>query len=216
MKRLAFLFIPAALLIGCASTNLPPSEAPPQETPNVNEPAGTPDTSTLTPTEQLQVGAQEAVRALRDKDMDRLAALVHPQKGVRFSPYGHVRAEQDGDRVFTAEQVKTLLQDQTVYLWGYYDGSGEPIEMTFADYYEKFVYDQDFANAPKVAVDHIIGQGNTLINLAEVYPDARFVEYHFPGTSQYSGMDWKSLRLVFEQVDGKWYLVGIVHDQWTI
>jgi hypothetical protein len=29
-------------------------------------------------------------------------------------------------------------------------------------------------------------------------------------------MDWRSLRLVFEEQGGSWYLVGIVHDQWTI
>jgi hypothetical protein len=29
-------------------------------------------------------------------------------------------------------------------------------------------------------------------------------------------MDWQSLRLVFEETAGNWYLVGIVHDQWTI
>jgi hypothetical protein len=29
-------------------------------------------------------------------------------------------------------------------------------------------------------------------------------------------MDWVSLRLVFLQEDGTWFLVGVVHDQWTI
>jgi hypothetical protein len=29
-------------------------------------------------------------------------------------------------------------------------------------------------------------------------------------------MDWESLRLVFVQEDGAWWLVGIVHDEWTI
>jgi hypothetical protein len=29
-------------------------------------------------------------------------------------------------------------------------------------------------------------------------------------------MDWRSLRLVFMQDGGTWYLAGIIHDQWTI
>jgi (p)ppGpp synthase/HD superfamily hydrolase len=29
-------------------------------------------------------------------------------------------------------------------------------------------------------------------------------------------MDWRSLRLVFEKKNDIWYLVGIIHDQWTI
>jgi len=28
-------------------------------------------------------------------------------------------------------------------------------------------------------------------------------------------MDWKSLRLVFEQYDGSWKLVGIINNEWT-
>jgi hypothetical protein len=29
-------------------------------------------------------------------------------------------------------------------------------------------------------------------------------------------MDWKVLRLVFEEIQGKYYLVAIVIEQWTI
>jgi len=29
-------------------------------------------------------------------------------------------------------------------------------------------------------------------------------------------MDWRSLKLVFKEKDGNWYLVGVVHDEWTI
>jgi hypothetical protein len=43
------------------------------------------------------------------------------------------------------------------------------------------------------------------------------VEYHFSGfVEDYGGMDWVSLRLVFIEEEGSWFLVGIVHDQWTI
>jgi hypothetical protein len=43
------------------------------------------------------------------------------------------------------------------------------------------------------------------------------VEYHFSGfDKKFEGMDWASLKLVFENSNNEWYLVGIVHDQWTI
>jgi hypothetical protein len=29
-------------------------------------------------------------------------------------------------------------------------------------------------------------------------------------------MDWESLRLVFQEEGGVWYLVGVIHDEWTI
>ena len=29
-------------------------------------------------------------------------------------------------------------------------------------------------------------------------------------------MDWGALKLVFQQIDGNWYLVGLIHSNWTI
>jgi hypothetical protein len=109
------------------------------------------------------------------------------------------------------------MTDPTVYNWGTYDGSGMPIELTFREYYEEFVYDVDFARPDVVGFNERVGQGNSIDNIASAYPDGVMVEYHFEGFDpEYAGMDWRSLRLVFEEKDGIWYLVGVVHDQWTI
>jgi hypothetical protein len=168
--------------------------------------------------EAVAARAAQAVMALKDRDMDELAGLVHPDKGVRFSPYTYVRVGPEGeDLVFGAAQIPGLLADPTVYHWGVFDGSGEPIDLTFAAYYERFIYDADFSRPDVVGLDETVGQGNTINNIAEVYPEAVTVEYHFEGFDpQYAGLDWRSLRLVFEAHGGSWYLVGIVHDEWTI
>lgn len=163
----------------------------------------------------LEQQAEKVLMALKNKDGEALASFAHPTKGVRFSPYGHISISND-IRLLPSEieEAFTSIEKRT---WGAYDGSGEPITLTFSDYAQRFVYDQDFLNAPQKATDEILGTGNTLINIAEVYPSATFIEYHFPGFDpQYSGIDWKSLRLVFEKMDTGWYLVGIIHDQWTI
>jgi hypothetical protein len=97
-----------------------------------------------------------------------------------------------------------------------YDGSGEPIDLTFRGYFERFIYDADFARPDVVGFDEEVGWSSMVNNIAEVYPTAMTVEYHFEGFEpQYEGMDWRSLRLVFEYEAGAWYLVGIVHDEWT-
>lgn len=219
LRAVAFLLV--TLLIGCARP-APPADQPPAQTPPATGapapgPAETPaPPATSDPNRLLADRAKEAVTALQGKDLTRLAALVHPEKGVRWSPYGYVRTEENGDLVSPAEKVGGLFQDGKVYTWGIFDGSGAPIEMTFTDYYQRFVYDRNFAAAPTVATNQIVGQGNTRVNLSEAYPSGGFVEYHFPGTQENAGHDWASLRLVFEQKDGQWYLVGVVHDQWTI
>lgn len=162
-----------------------------------------------------EVVADEIVSALATENMVALASFVHPSKDVRFSPYGYVNVAED--LMFTDLEVKVLMNDNTVYHWGLFDGSGLPIEMTFAEYYERFVYDEDYLNAVEKSVNQRLGQGNTLDNSMDVYPNGTVVEYYFPEIDpQYEGMDWRSLRLVLELDGGQWYLVGIIHDEWTI
>ena len=154
--------------------------------------------------------AAEAIMALKDGDMEELSSLIHPSKGVRFSPYATVQTGAGGDLVFSANQVRGLTTDPTVYHWGAYDGSGKPIDLTFPQYYDEFVYGVEFARPDVVGFDEAVGQGNSIDNIASAYPNGAMVEYHFEGFDpQYAGMDWRSLRLVFEEQDGSWYLVGI-------
>jgi len=160
--------------------------------------------------------AREVATAFRDRDMAKLAIMVHPDKGVRFSPYSFVRTGQDGDVVLTANEVRLILADSRSFTWGVSDGKGDPIVLGFWSYVQGFVYDRDFLAAPVVEFNKVVMQGNTVVNITDAYPDGLFVEFHFPGTEQYSGYDWDSLRLVFEQKGKTWYLVGVVHDQWTI
>lgn len=167
-----------------------------------------------TPENKLPLRIIDVIDAIKNKNMDKLASYTHPAKGLRFSPYGYIDVKTS--RVFTADEVKSLVENSQTYTWGNYDGSGEPINMNFNDYYEKFIYDKDFANPQIIGNNTIVGQGNSLINIKEVYPDSYFIELHFKGfDTKYSGIDWESLRLVFQEEKGEWYLVSIIHDQWT-
>jgi len=160
--------------------------------------------------------ANQTILALQQSDWTTLGTIVHPTKGVRFSPYANVHSGPNGDLVFKGADLKSAAASSSVLHWGAFDGSGKPMDLTFAQYEKQFVYDVDFARAPQIGWDKPIGEGNTINNLTQVYPGDRFIEYHFPGFDpKYQGMDWKSLRLVFENQGGTWYLVGIVHAQWT-
>lgn len=153
--------------------------------------------------------------SIKNKDMNRLSSYISPTLKLRFSPYDYIDIENS--QVFTLEEVKDLQSGTELYLWGHYDGSGEPIELSFNDYYKRFIYDEDFANPQIIGNDTAIGKGNTVDNIKDVYPNSHFVEFHFTGFDpQYGGADWRSLKLVFEQENGKWYLVAIVHGEWTI
>jgi outer membrane murein-binding lipoprotein Lpp len=164
---------------------------------------------------EVLLRAIEAVNYLKNKDMEGLASVVHPLMGVRFTPYEYI--DLQNDLVFTKDRIATFLEDTQNYTWGSFDGSGEPIIMTFSEYFDRFIYDVDFANAQMIGNNYSIGKGNSQNNISEAYPDAYYIEFHFPGFEpEYEGMDWRSLRLVYEKMDGVWYLVGIVHGEWTI
>lgn len=159
--------------------------------------------------------AMNVLDSLKNEDMATLSTFVHPSNGLRFTPYEHIDIQND--KVFPASQITGLLTDTQIYTWGSYDGSGDPIDLNFSQYYDKYIYDEDFINPHIIGNNVAIGKGNTINNITTAYPNANFVEFHFTGFDpQYEGIDWKSLRLVFEDVGGTPYLVGIVHGQWTI
>jgi hypothetical protein len=156
------------------------------------------------------------IAGLKNKDMRALAAWAHSDRGIRFSPYAYV--DKETDLVFSKVELEDLMEDSTEYVWGSFAGSGELIKMTYSEYYNKFVYDVEFINDAEIAVNEVIGEGTTVNNLNEVYPKDNhdFVEYHIDGIDPtYEGMDWSSLRLVFEKIGDDHALVGIIHDQWT-
>src|SRR5690606_4652430 len=89
--------------------------------------------------------ADQLLDALANKDTEAMKALVHPERGVRFSPYSFVDVDQHV--VFMPEDLETFFSDETEYEWGTYDGKGDPIVLTPADYYDRFIFDLDYRNA---------------------------------------------------------------------
>ncbi len=235
MRRMAPLLsaaLLALLLAGCGSSTNNDTNSPstiPETSPSSSEqslPTATnssePTTaSTNDNTDQPSDNAEAAVKdaaeniveLLRDRDLASLSDWIDPEQGLRFSPYSHIDVENT--KVFQPGQLPDF-KDTNPLTWGIADGSGEPIELTFRDYFDKFVYSQDFAEAPSVTVNHTLAKGTTSFNGTEVYPGAAYVEFYFPGfDKQFDGMDWQSLMLVFIPSGEDWKLVSIVHGQWT-
>lgn len=171
----------------------------------------------LTPKEAeavLSKKSDQAITFLKNKDFEKLAEIAHPN-GITFSPYAHV--DRQKDVTLGKQQLRKGFNHDTLYRWGEYDGSGKPISMNFENYYNKFVYTRDFAAAPWIGYNQSKSEGNTVNNASSQYKGAVIVEYYFEGVHpDYAGMDWESLRLVFEQDGEDWVLSGVIHDQWTI
>ncbi len=160
----------------------------------------------------LSATGVEVLTILKNKQYDSLVKYI--SDSIHFSPYGYIGS---GEQTLTAKNFTGLLASGKTVKWGNYDGSGDPINLTAKQYLQKFVYNADFLGAEKVTTDSFVAKGNTLNNLKEVYKNHRFIEYYFSGfDKKFAGMDWTCLRLVFKEVDNKYYLVAFVHDQWTV
>lgn len=167
----------------------------------------------LSKDEALKQLNEEIVQTLKDKDYKRFSDFIHPEKGVRFSMYAFVNPKEDKN--FSKSDFMKYQPTKTLFTWGTLDGSGELYKATIDNYLTKWVYSKDFATG-QVAFNEFLGKGNSLNNLKAIYPKADFTENYMKGSEANAEMDWKSLRLVFEELNGKYYLVAVVNDQWTI
>ncbi|UWX60966.1 hypothetical protein N0B40_01565 [Chryseobacterium oranimense] len=166
-------------------------------------------------TDEVAVKAanDQILQALKSKDYKTFGSFIHPEKGVTFSMYGFVDPKED--RHFSKEDFEKYQPTKTVFSWGAQDGSGDPYKATINDYLSKWLFSKDFTTS-HYSLNTFQGKGNSLNNLKEVYPGKDFTENFIKGTEENGKMDWKTLRFVFEEFQGKQYLVAVVNDQWTI
>lgn len=178
--------------------------------------------SSLTPTEDERIAPevtllkinQAVLECLKNKDYTTLEGFIHPKMGLQFSPYALVNPQED--IVIPKSDFSAAVKSTQTMLWGQYDGTGDPIELSMKDYLEKFVYDVDFLNAEEVNINASSSSGNIMNNIGTAYAGADYVENYFAGFNpEFQGMDWRALRLVFKKEGDSYFLIGIVHDQWT-
>lgn len=211
MKKFGFLWLAsfAWIIVSCNSTDRSADSSLSTDTSKtVNAVDSVADEGTLTTI------ATEILIALKTKDYTAFASYFHPTEGVVFSPYGFIDTKTV-KKLSKASFLK-LVEEKGSTIWGNYDGTGDEIKLTAQQYLEKFVYNADYLHAEKTGYDQIIGKGNSLNNLNEIFPKHPFIEYYFSGfDKKHEGMDWTSLRLVFKQYQSNYYLVAVIHDQWT-
>jgi hypothetical protein len=157
--------------------------------------------------------AQEIVSALKARDLGVIADHAHPERGVLFSPYAYI--DRASNQVWSAQELRGWSRDTRIRVWGTEDGTGFPIKLTPAGYFERYVFPVDFTIGAMVSVDDDQARGNSVNNASEVFPDGVRIEFYRPPSEGEGGIDWRALRLVFVPVDGEPRLVAIIHDQWT-
>jgi hypothetical protein len=163
--------------------------------------------------------AQDTLGMLKNKDWGAVGRMTHPEQGLTFSPYGFV--DTSTAVCFGMGDVATLEDDGMVRVWGHYDGSGEPIECEFGEYYDRFVMSHDFTRATQIGVERIVKDSGHEMNLYVFGNGASYVDFQMPGSGSEADYNWASLQLVFSWFGGDQYhveglyLVAVVHDTWS-
>jgi Membrane-bound metallopeptidase len=166
--------------------------------------------------DQLGGAEKNVIAILRSGDMEPLARYVHPKRGIRFSPFAYVDLKKD--LVFSSTEVAGFLHNHQKYTWGYNEENGLPIRLSLYDFYRTYIYDRPYADTNEVNYGQTTSSEFTTSNCFEIYPEAIIVEYRVSEikSKENSDTNWRSIRLVFEKAQKKWYLTGIIHDQWLL
>jgi hypothetical protein len=216
MRAAPLLAVIGLVLVTCGGAAAPGPAPSTSGAPSLPSPsqAGARQLSAADAEAAVGVSVRAALAAFKKRDGPALGALAHPSKGVRFSPYAYVQAT---NITLSAAQLTTGFTDPTKRTWGITDGRGDPIVMTFTDYTGSYIYARDFASSSQTAYNKTIGAGNTIDNTAAVYPDAILFEAYDPGPDPaLKDVRWQCVRLLFERSGNRWYLISVVHGEWTI
>ncbi|WP_326987305.1 hypothetical protein [Chryseobacterium sp. MP_3.2] len=155
---------------------------------------------------------EELLLLLKNKNFQKFAEYIHPDKGIAFSMYAYLNPERN--KHFTKAEFLQYSSTSTKFTWGTKDGTGDLLQLPIQNYIEQWVFKKDFSKS-EYAFDSVLKSGNSLNNLKEVYPQNHFTDNYIPGSEQYAEMDWKILRFVYEEIEGKIYLVAVINDEWT-
>lgn len=211
MKKYVFLIV-LALIIGLSSgfvlRGALPSSRPSYPAPDL--PSG--DSSSPGSNTSLLLTATEVLEAIHSQNFSLLSSFADPNEGVTFTPFSTV--DRSANVTLSAKDLSSAASNSDDYIWGVTVGGNEPVRLTISEFFSECLWDADFNSSSTIGVDTVLYSGNAVENVADAYPDCRFVDFYLPGQGA-DNENWFSLKLVFSRHHGEWYLIGVVHSEWT-
>lgn len=205
IRGLLILVISLLMLSGCNE-----DEKQPVSTTNTEEISLDKETELLALTEEI-------FSLLKESNYEKVAEKVDSEHGVTFAFYADFgNPEGYGGEYVNLTKQEISKSNDTKYLWGA-DESDKEFEMSLDEYVQQFLLrswgrrEVDYSiitfNEP---AENFAGVFNTI---HDYYPDAKYVEYYSPGETEHL---FQSLRFIYQERDGEWYLIGIARDVATL
>jgi len=153
--------------------------------------------------------AMQMAQALTDKKLSAILPLIHPTKGIRLSEM--VRFGGEDDKHFTRKSFETYWKNHRQINWGYTYGKGDLIRKDLRRYLS------DLSIPPTS-----INQKSKLSKDLRGFPAQGFGAlkgYSLRHTNPHSDTreyDWSGMVIILALHQGRWYVVGMFRDRWTI
>ncbi len=146
-----------------------------------------------------------ALNRLKDGSTNAFAAYVHPLKGVTMTWYTHFGY----NRHFSRTEIEKAQKNQNNALyWGTRESNGEAVRMSLLDYMR--MLSRPLLDMTKIEkLQDLKGFQCDKTQTCKGYEVRWMVD---PKVSN----DWLGLVIIFEKYRGKWYVVGLLRDRWTV
>lgn len=157
---------------------------------------------------------REVIGLIARRDFEALALRISAG-GLFLSPYLSLA---EGRVQLTTEELRRCATDPRILHWGNRDGSGEPIRLTCAHYFGRFVPAADFRRIGPTTFNRPLTAGTERDDHLARFPDAVIGWRFRPEGRDAAGRHrpWQSLHLIFVRESGAWRLAAIARGTWTI
>ncbi len=149
--------------------------------------------------------------ALTSEDGDLLAEMIPDDRALRIR-----RHWWNNEVAIEREEATNLFNRDDEVAWGTADGSGSPIEGSFADVITPLI--QKNLTSDNILDCNNIIQGGTagLVRLPASYEGINYYSSHRPPGSEDFELDWGTWVIGVEKWQGRYILSFLVHFEWEI
>ena len=163
--------------------------------------------------EDVKTFAKGVVELISEKKWKEFSKIIHPKEGVKFSPYTYVR---ETAVTLNSEQFLDLTKNKKKLSWGFYEGSGEPIQLNLNEYYQEFLYKLPYAQSqPSKPNEKPMTIGSTVNNIPEVFSGESVLTVQFFILKDKEELfDSGGLTVVLKKDQEKLYVIGLVNCYW--
>ena len=138
---------------------------------------------------------------------ENIAKFIHTQFGIRLSYH---TIFDIGDKLFYPQNIRDIDKTRNKKLfWGYTDGKGDEVRMSIYDFLATLPHDIETIKEIKTLPDlkgYKCPAGAVCKGYELLWYDKPIEEDH----------SWEGLVVIVQQYQGKWYVVGLLRDRWTI